>query len=307
MFLLVEATLIYLNFHLINASYDTKKEFIEGNESDTRIITGSERNHVIGKLFTFKERMEFYKINLEYLEKFDVHDKVPFTELSKDVKWKIYEALKFFYASHRKIFQEKFDEENPDYIHKFMHPPVKETEFHKHCSCICCTHNKIMYVQGYDNNFFEGSYRPFGFDSPFFKIDELFDEECFKCPVCETFHGWKMDYLSYDDRIKIICEENGTLSLMQLMEHLSTTLDFYHYAFYWYLRYQYHEFFGIVTKLPYNEFSGIKVNSLNHTEFTTFDFENNVKIMLNNLKTKKHIKPRTKLALRKLPSRKKSR
>ena len=56
--------------------------------------------------------MEFYKINLEYLEKFDVHDKVPFTELSKDVKWNIREALKFFYASHRKIFREKFDEIN---------------------------------------------------------------------------------------------------------------------------------------------------------------------------------------------------
>ena len=53
--------------------------------------------------------MEFYQINLEYLEKFDVHDKVPFEELSNSVKSDIYLALKFFFSSNKKIFEEKID------------------------------------------------------------------------------------------------------------------------------------------------------------------------------------------------------
>ena len=107
MLLLVEETLIFLNLHLMNASYDTKNKCIEGNESDSRIICGSERNQVIGKIFTFTERVEFYQISLKYLEKFDVHYKVPFDELSKSVKFNISMALKYFFTSNKKLFEKK--------------------------------------------------------------------------------------------------------------------------------------------------------------------------------------------------------
>ena len=68
-------------------------------------VSGSERNQVTGKIFTFKERMEFYQNNLKYLEKFDVHDKVPFDELSKSVKYNISMALKYFFTSSKKLFE----------------------------------------------------------------------------------------------------------------------------------------------------------------------------------------------------------
>ena len=54
------------------------------------------RNKVINSIFCFKERIEYYGINLEYLENSDVHNKEPSKELSDSVKEK---------NSYSKIFQ----------------------------------------------------------------------------------------------------------------------------------------------------------------------------------------------------------